>query len=131
MGELSAANATTDALNDWHPQHVMMLGIAGGIAQDDLDLGDVVVADQVIGYEYGKQLDDVLKPRDHVYPSSALLLERVRNFWSQTGRDTSMSNVPPAHTAPYQSVSSGQLRQATKSSPRKSFRHNCRRVGQN
>jgi nucleoside phosphorylase len=45
MGELSAANATTDALNCWNPNYVLMVGIAGGIAQDDLDLGDVVVAD--------------------------------------------------------------------------------------
>ena len=37
--------------------------------------------DQVVGYEYGKQTDGGLKPRDHVYPASALLLERVRNFW--------------------------------------------------
>jgi nucleoside phosphorylase/tetratricopeptide (TPR) repeat protein len=83
MGELSAANAATDALSDWKPPHVLMVGIAGGIAQDDLDLGDVVVADQVVGYEYGKQTDGGLKPRDHVYPASALLLERVRNFWSE------------------------------------------------
>ena len=89
MGELSAANATTDALTYWRPEHVLMIGIAGGIAQDDLERGDVVVADQVVGYDYGKQTDEGLKPRDHVYPSSALLLERVRNFalkgdaWSQ------------------------------------------------
>jgi nucleoside phosphorylase/tetratricopeptide (TPR) repeat protein len=80
MGELSAANATTDALPDWQPQHVLMIGIAGGLVQDDLERGDVVVADQVVGYDYGKQYDNALKPRDHVYPSSALLLERVRNF---------------------------------------------------
>lgn len=81
MGEISAANATTDALNAWNPNYVLMVGIAGGIAQDDLDLGDVVVADQVVGYEYGKVEDERIKPRDHVYPASALLLERVRNFW--------------------------------------------------
>jgi len=81
MGELSAANATTDAIADWNPRFVLMIGIAGGIPQDDLELGDVVVADQVIGYDYGKQYDGFIKPRDHVYPASALLLERVRNFW--------------------------------------------------
>lgn len=84
MGEISAANATTDALVHWNPQFVLMVGIAGGFALDDLDLGDVVVADQVVGYEYGKQTDGGLKPRDHVYPASALLLERVRNFWDDS-----------------------------------------------
>ena len=81
MGELPAATATTDALATWNPNYVLMVGIAGGIAQDDLDLGDVVVADQVVGYEYGKVEDERIKPRDHVYPASALLLDRVRNFW--------------------------------------------------
>jgi nucleoside phosphorylase/tetratricopeptide (TPR) repeat protein len=81
MGELPAANATTDALNFWNPNFVLMVGIAGGIAQDDLDLGDVVVADQVVGYEYGKVKGNRIMPRDRVYPASALLLDRVRNFW--------------------------------------------------
>jgi nucleoside phosphorylase len=81
MGELSAANATTDALATWNPNFVLMVGIAGGIAQDDLDLGDVIVADQVVGYEYGKVKGNRIMPRDRVYPASALLLDRVRNFW--------------------------------------------------
>ena len=77
MGELPAATATTDALNFWNPNFVLMVGIA----QDDLDLGDVVVADQVVGYEYGKVKGNRIMPRDRVYPASALLLDRVRNFW--------------------------------------------------
>lgn len=81
MGEIAAATATTDAVVHWNPQFVLMVGIAGGFAQDDLDLGDVVVADQVVGYEYGKVTDDEIKPRDRVYPASSLLLDRVRNFW--------------------------------------------------
>jgi nucleoside phosphorylase len=83
MGEISAANAVTDTIADWNPRFVLMVGIAGGFAQDDLDLGDVVVADQVVGYDYGKVVKGGIKPRDRVYPASALLLERVRNFWDE------------------------------------------------
>jgi nucleoside phosphorylase len=83
MGEIAAANAVTDAVTRWRPRFVLMVGIAGGIPQDDLDLGDVVVADQVVGYEYGKMTDKGIKPRDHVYPASALLLDRVRSFWDE------------------------------------------------
>jgi len=91
VGEIAAANATTDAIVRWKPAYVLMVGIAGGVAQDDLDLGDVVVAEQVVGYEYGKVTGNRIKPRDRVYPASALLLERVRNFWD--GRWTEQVNV--------------------------------------
>jgi nucleoside phosphorylase/tetratricopeptide (TPR) repeat protein len=97
MGELAAANATTDALAHWNPQFVLMVGIAGGFAQDDLDLGDVVVADQVVGYEYGKVTDGGIKPRNRVYPASALLLDRVRNFWDESWAQ--QINVPRPRNA--------------------------------
>jgi nucleoside phosphorylase len=84
MGETSAATAVTDAIARWNPSFVLMVGIAGGIPQDDLDLGDVVVADQIIGYEYGKVTEDGIEPRDRVYPVSALLLDRVRSFWDDS-----------------------------------------------
>jgi nucleoside phosphorylase len=81
MGNVSAANAVTDTISCWNPRSILMVGIAGGIPQDALDLGDVLVADQVVGYEYGKITDGGLRSRDHVYPASALLLDRVRNYW--------------------------------------------------
>ncbi len=97
MGEISAATAATDAITLWNPRFVLMIGIAGGIPQDDLDLGDVVVADQVVGYEYGKVTDHEskpyeIKPRDRVYPASALLLDRVRSFWDDSW--TQEVNIP-------------------------------------
>jgi nucleoside phosphorylase len=84
MGNVSAANAVTDTISQWQPRFVLMVGIAGGIPQDDLDLGDVVIAEQVVGYDYGKVTDQGIKPRDRVYPASSLLLDRVRNFWDET-----------------------------------------------
>jgi nucleoside phosphorylase/tetratricopeptide (TPR) repeat protein len=84
MGELSAANAVTDAIVRWNPQYVLMVGIAAGVPQDDLDLGDVAIGDQVVGYEYGKVTGVDIEPRDRVYQASSLLLERVRNFWDES-----------------------------------------------
>ena len=83
MGEIPAATAITDAVTFWKPHFVFMVGIAGGIPQDDLDLGDVVVADQIIGYDYGKVTKKTIKPRERVYPASAFLLDRIRNFWDK------------------------------------------------
>ncbi|CAG0935138.1 5'-methylthioadenosine/S-adenosylhomocysteine nucleosidase [Thermoflexales bacterium] len=81
MGTVSAANAVTDTIARWSPRFVLMVGIAGGIPQGDLDLGDVVIADQVVGYDYGKVTESGIQPRPRVYPASALLLDRIHNFW--------------------------------------------------
>jgi len=94
MGTISAANAVTDTIVHWNPRYVLMVGIAGGIPQDDLDLGDVVVAEQVVGYDYGKITDKGIKPRDRVYPASALLLDRVRNFWDDSWAEQVGVNRP-------------------------------------
>jgi nucleoside phosphorylase len=89
IGEVPAANAAGDAIRCWKPKYVLMVGIAGGMpkkepSKDDLDLGDVVVANQIIGYEYSGVTEDGLEPRDRVYPVSQLLLDRVHNFWDQS-----------------------------------------------
>ncbi len=89
MGEISAANATTDAIVRWNPDYVLMVGIAAGIPnpKEDRELGDVVVAEQVIGYEHAKVIDKGYEYREQEYPASKLLLDRVRNYW-----DTSWTN---------------------------------------
>jgi nucleoside phosphorylase len=97
MGEVAAGTAVTDAIVRWNPRFVLMVGIAGGIPQDDLDLGDVVVADQIVGYKYGKVTDEGIQPRDRVYPVSALLLDRVRSFWDDSW--TGEVNVPRPNNA--------------------------------
>ncbi len=87
MGNVSAAIAVTDTIARWKPNYILMVGIAGGFPQDDLDLGDVVVADQVVGYDYGKVKPTGMQFRDHVYPASQLLLDRVRSFWEEAWAD--------------------------------------------
>ena len=87
MGNVSAAIAVTDTITLWKPRFLLMVGIAGGVPQDDLDLGDVVVADQVVGYDYGKVTEQEVKPRDRVFPASAMLLDRIRNFWDERWRE--------------------------------------------
>jgi nucleoside phosphorylase len=63
-GNVSAALATIEAINHWKPKYLFFVGIAGGFDLDGLQKGDVVVADVIHGYEYGKVEKDFL-PRDH------------------------------------------------------------------
>jgi nucleoside phosphorylase len=45
MGNVEAAAATTQAIDVWNPQHIVLTGIAGGVKKEaDRQLGDVIVA---------------------------------------------------------------------------------------
>jgi nucleoside phosphorylase len=54
MGRIEAANATSDAIRRWHPRYVLLIGIAGGIAERDVGLGDIIVSSQIVDYELQK-----------------------------------------------------------------------------
>jgi nucleoside phosphorylase len=51
-GSGKAVAAVTDSIETFGPRYVLFVGIAGGFL--DLAKGDVIVADTIYGYEYGK-----------------------------------------------------------------------------
>ena len=53
MGNEEAAVATTRVIQRWQPEHVLMVGIAGGVP-GKVALGDVVVTDSIYYYEPAK-----------------------------------------------------------------------------
>jgi len=63
-GTSSGALATRDAITRWKPRYVFFVGIAGGLQANDLRKGDVVIADLIHGYEYGK-LERTFVPRSN------------------------------------------------------------------
>lgn len=52
--------ATSDAIRQWKPRYLFFTGIAGGMSS--LRKCDIVIADAIYGYEYGK-IDDEFLPR--------------------------------------------------------------------
>lgn len=54
MGNLEAANATSDLINKWNPRYILVSGIAGGLNRSNQNFGDVIVSDSIIYYESGK-----------------------------------------------------------------------------
>ncbi len=82
MGIGAASWFTTTVLNQWRPKHVLLLGIAGSIVGEELPLGDVIVPEEVFGYDKAKV--EGRKPRYNYRKTShqvgALLLDRVRAF---------------------------------------------------
>ena len=133
MGELAAANATTDAIVRWNPNYVLMVGIAAGIPnlKEDRELGDAIVADQVIGYEHVKVTDKGYEYREQEYPASKLLMDRVRNFWDASWANKMAVPRPDNAKRSVSKLTFGQLPPAIKSSPQPNSVSNSLRVGLN
>jgi nucleoside phosphorylase len=79
MGQLNAALATRDIIEAWHPKKVLLVGIAGGLGSN-VNLGDIVVSEQIVDYELGKVTRKGVDLRWSVYRSDPMLSDRLRNF---------------------------------------------------
>jgi nucleoside phosphorylase len=111
MGNVGSAEATTRIIATWKPRYVMLTGIAGGVrnASGNICLGDVLVPDQVVGYELGKTRADGPERRYEVYRAHPGLLGAARGLLPQDWamkiaipRPGGQSNrvIPQAHFGP-------------------------------
>ncbi|WRZ92640.1 5'-methylthioadenosine/S-adenosylhomocysteine nucleosidase [Streptomyces sp. NBC_01007] len=85
MGNVGSAQSAALVISAWNPAYILLVGIAGGAAQDsdDLQLGDVLVPDQVIGYEPGKVFPGRLERRYEVYRPDHVLLHTAQGLAPQ------------------------------------------------
>ncbi|WP_437743782.1 SAVED domain-containing protein [Sorangium sp. So ce1504] len=82
MGPIMGALKASAVIKRWRPEHVMMVGIAGGV-DGEVALGDVMVASQVADYTIGKIHESGRREERWVcYPADANLLDAIRNFRS-------------------------------------------------
>jgi adenosylhomocysteine nucleosidase len=63
IGNLGAAIATTNMIRDLPLSHMFVVGLAGGIDDGRVQLGDVVVSSEVVYFEPAKVLEDRVVPR--------------------------------------------------------------------
>ncbi len=80
MGRVDAANATSDAIRRWQPRYLLLVGIAGGISDKGIGLGDVLISDRVVDYELQKITEEGSQVRYSVHPADARLLGAAQNF---------------------------------------------------
>ncbi|MDD2754917.1 MAG: HEAT repeat domain-containing protein [Methanothrix sp.] len=53
-GDIQSAMAAKEAISLWKPSYLIFSGIAGGLSNIGSKKGDVIIADCIYGYEYGK-----------------------------------------------------------------------------
>lgn len=74
-GNTSGSLAVSETIKRWSPRYVFLVGIAGGLPRDGVELGDVVVSKQICSYEYGKIHHNAFNPRpDFTYQVDGPLL---------------------------------------------------------
>ncbi|MTE13673.1 5'-methylthioadenosine/S-adenosylhomocysteine nucleosidase family protein [Nocardia aurantiaca] len=80
MGNVNSAYVAQRAIGIWNPAQVLLVGIAGGAraGAGDLALGDVLVPEQVVGYELAKVTPTGAVPRYEVYRPDQELLAVAR-----------------------------------------------------
>jgi nucleoside phosphorylase len=81
MGNINAAIVAQQAIGVWNPAHILMTGIAGGVKKpNERLLGDVLIPEQVVGYELGKQTQEGTERRYQVYRPAKPLLEVAKQL---------------------------------------------------
>jgi nucleoside phosphorylase len=77
-GTNAAVIATKNTIRAFDPRCILVVGVAGGLG--DINLGDVVVADRICAYEYGK-VDHGFHPRhDLDSPTDAAITSAARTL---------------------------------------------------
>jgi len=81
MGNVAAGIATTQAIDVWNPSLIILVGITGGIENgNERYLGDLIAAEQIVGYESGKLTDAGAERRYDVLRSTHAIVDAARNF---------------------------------------------------
>jgi nucleoside phosphorylase len=82
MGNVSSAQAATLVISVWNPAYLLLAGIAAGMPDvgDDLRLGDVLVPDQIVGYEQAKVRPEGAERRYKVAQPDWELLQTARGL---------------------------------------------------
>lgn len=99
-GTNAAVIVTKNTLQAFDPRCVLVVGIAGGLG--DLRLGDVVVADRICAYEYGKvgsgfsPRDDLDSPTDSsIFSAAKTLAGRHPRWFSELENSDEMRHHTP------------------------------------
>jgi nucleoside phosphorylase len=92
MANVDAAISTVYAIEDWKPAVLLMVGIAAA-ANEDQQLGDLVVGTEIYYYERGKETNVRKLPEPKMHSADATLLGRF-NALPQNVKQTFPIRIP-------------------------------------
>jgi nucleoside phosphorylase len=91
QGGVPAAAITWDLLEKWKPNHVILVGVAGGDPRETTQrLGDVVIGEIVLGYELAKVKGKKVLSRPRTYEPDLALRNaagKACKHWPKTFKD--------------------------------------------
>jgi 5'-methylthioadenosine/S-adenosylhomocysteine nucleosidase len=104
MGRVNTAIITQDALQRWKPQYIIVVGIAGGVAAQNVNLGDILICNQIVDYELQKTTSAGSAIRWEVFRPDAQLLTATTHFGDDWQNLISVERPevgkPKIHTGP-------------------------------
>jgi nucleoside phosphorylase len=98
MGNTAAGVQAGNAIREWHPRYVLMVGIAAGIG-DDVGLGDVLVSTEVFNYEPAKLTAAGEKRRPTTGAVSHHLVGRAQSYHNADWREMIAVEPPESDTS--------------------------------
>jgi nucleoside phosphorylase len=78
VGRVEAAIATSHLLQVVSPRWLFLVGVAGGFAANDVELGDVIVASRIVDYETQRLSQEEHEFRPRLFDADTFLLEAGR-----------------------------------------------------
>jgi len=105
MGRVEAANAVGDAIRRWRPRYVILVGIAGGLSKAGVQVGDVLISEQIADYELQKLTEEKTLTRWSVHRASPALLAAAKQLrpkdWQRFIREARpQAGTPQRHFGP-------------------------------
>lgn len=97
IGQEVAAADTTNAIIEWSPRYVLLVGNAGGNADKPISLGDVLIADRVVCHDIKKETDAGVIPRPRTHEVDRELLAAARDFkrhWETDHSQKRLGKIP-------------------------------------
>jgi len=86
-GNSDAGQAAKDLITRWNPNYLIMFGVAGGFSRGGIDIGDVVIATEIVEYDYKRYSTAGFQPRFRHHPTSALLLSKLNHVPAWNGSE--------------------------------------------
>ncbi|MDJ0697700.1 hypothetical protein [Mastigocoleus sp. MO_188.B34] len=91
MANVDAALLVSHVIQHWHPNAILLVGIAAGVDPEKQKLGDIVVGSDIYYYERGKLTPVGKRPEPFMYRADATLWNRIRAVPAWTPPNTLLS----------------------------------------